>query len=255
MAENQTIAFCGFANYLLSAPHVAQIILKYLDASDAAMCIRTCKLLRCVIKSALTGRHLRNLDKKVAGAVCKSGAWKTTAIESISPALDLELSHRKKPYYASCRGNWIILAFVTNFPGHDNTNLAICIKNYMTGKSFSFTNLDHHFFKPSAYGPFLLFSAFTVKKLTVPLLDTEIPQMEELYKYSEKDREYHRMFPKSLLKDIKENHVQVVKFQNGYLEKIAMKLDENLQLAEDAIVMELKADIMPLKIIKSKVWS
>ncbi len=258
MAENQASAFYGFANYLLTSPHVTENILMYLEASDVAICLRTCKLFRRVIECAVNGHHLFQLllHKKVAGDVCKSGRWSTTAIEAkiSSQSLNLELSHRMTPYYATCRGNWIVLMFKTNFRHRNTDDLTVCIQNSVTGRSFRLTIWSYRSLQMLVeQGGYLLFSDSSVKKLKVPLLDAEFPIMVELCEYSERELEYHKMLSERLRSDIEINHLKVTKMQNRRLEEIALKLDENLKMAKDAVVIKLEEGVSPHRIIKSQV--
>ncbi len=248
--------FYNFANYLSTAPQVTELILTYLHASDVARCLRTCKLLRHIILSAVSnhGKLTRYLQCGVSRDACINGNWSTKILPNLFKEYMTEApGWRESPYYATCHGHWIVLMFVTDSHHYYDRALTMFFENYVSGKrvkldvATGFCNFRH-----ARSDEFLVFGARSVDRIVVPIDDCQMPKMERLYEYTRGDMEFHRMLRDDLLRDVMINHLCATTDRHGQLNAIVTKFDDDLKPARIE-VMKLDGGLLPLRIVKSQV--
>ncbi len=185
--------------------------------------------------------------------MCTSGGWKTKLLPLQVDKMCLLYCELGRPNSVSLHGNWLFLAFYNEDGGFD-TWLLLYFHNYVTGETKTYNRAMAATLEP---GTLLMWGAETVQKLVVPLDDSPMPQPQTLYRYLEKEVEFHRRVYNSqcelLLFDLMSCHLRWLgDGQDEGLKRFTVEVDANL-VPRNGKAMETNPQKKLIRTLDSKV--
>ncbi len=203
MATETASSFNSFATYLLSAPHITEMIVSYFDVTDVVSCLRTSTLVRRVIQVAVWGRPKleRLLQSEAMRSVCTNGRWNTIELSIPERNFARPLLDGDGRPLLWLAGNWLLYSIRDCREARDSWE-TVYVRNFLTGEEMRLNAYSCYLYKKDErLLTYILHQREGVTRLVLPeafASDFALPRIEKVYSYMNDEIDFYANVPHSL---------------------------------------------------------